>query len=263
MIRKLLILLILFSFILSSCFNGTNVPSLVKKKFEELYPKNKEVQWVNKENDKFAANFKQDEKTYIAYFSKYGIWLETKSSIPEASVPPISVGYVKQFYPKATIVDHFSVKNPDGDFFEIDVKKDTTTFAVVFDKNGKLFTDDNNVLLKNFKKMFTNPTDVKWVRADDGNFDVFFKDQGKACKVSFTIDGKWIETQTIATETEVPAIAFNYVKSNYRSYELKGIIFVKSNDSELFDIVILMKGKEINLYFDLEGNFVKKEGDNK
>lgn len=261
MIRKLLMLLILLSFMLSSCFNSTNVPSLVEKKFKELYPHNKDVQWVEKENSKFVATFKQDEKPLIAYFSKYGIWLETKSVIPETAVPAISVGYVKQFYPKATVIGNYTLKNPDGDFFEIDVKKDTTIFAVIFNKDGKLFTDDNNVLLKNFKKMYSNPTDVKWVRADDGNFDVFFKDQGKSCKVSFTIDGTWIETQTIATETEVPAIAFSYIKKNFRAYELKGIIFVKNSDSDLFNIVILMKGKEINLYFDLEGNFIRKEGD--
>jgi len=263
MFRKLLIFVILVSFMLSSCFNGNNIPSLVKKKFEELYPKNKEVQWVVKGNDKFVATFKLDEKNMIASFSKYGIWLETKSSIPETAVPAISIGYVKQFYPKASIIENYNVKNPDGDFFEIDVKKDTSVIAVIFDKEGKLFSDDNNVLLKKFKKMYPNPTDVKWVRAGDGNFDVFFKDQGKACKVSFTIDGTWIESQTIATETEVPEIAFNYIKKNFRSYELKGIIFVKKIDSDLFDIVILLKGKEINLYFDLEGNFVKKEGDTK
>jgi len=248
---------------LSSCFNGTNVPSLVKKKFEELYPNNKQVQWVGKENTKYVATFKQDEKTMIASFSKYGIWLETKSAIPETIVPAISVGYVKQFYPKAHIAENYTVKNPDGTFFEIDVKKDTSTLVVIFDKDGKLFSDENNALLRNFKKMYPNPSDVKWVRADDGKFDVFFKDQGKVCKVSFAIDGHWIETQTLASETEVPEIAFTYIKKNFKSYELKGIIFVKSTDSDLFDIVILVKDKEINLYFDLEGNFVKKDETNK
>lgn len=252
-------LAVLLIFILTSCFNGTNVPSLVKKKFKELYPHMKEVQWVENKNSNFLATFKQDEKNKIASFSKYGIWLETKYAIPETTVPEISVGYVKQFYPKAIITENYSVKNPDGDFFEIDVKKDTSTFAVIFDKDGKLFRDDNNILLRNFKKMYPNPSDVKWVRAVDGKFDVFFKDQGKVCKVSFTIDGKWIETQTLASETEVPEIAFTYIKKNFKGYDLKGIIFVKSTDSDLFDIVILVKGKEMNLYFDLEGNFVKKD----
>jgi hypothetical protein len=261
MIRKIIPLFIIITFIISSCFNGTNVPSLVKKKFEELYPNNKEVQWVTKDSEKYTATFKQDDKSYIANFSKYGIWLETKSVVAESAIPPISVAYVKQFYPKATIAENYKLKNPDGDFFEIDVKKDTLTFAIIFDKEGKLFSDDNNVLLKNFKKMYTNPADVKWVRAEDGNFDVFFKDNGKACKVSFTIDGTWIETQTIAAETEVPAIAFEYIKRSYRPYELKGIIFEKTSNADLFNIVIINKGKEINLYFDLEGNFIRKEGD--
>jgi hypothetical protein len=261
--KKLFILFVLLSFILSSCFNGTNVPSLVKKKFDELYPHTKEVQWVEKENTQFIATFKQDKKNIIASFSKYGIWLESKTTIVEADVPAISVGYVKQFYPKATITVNYSLKNPDGDFFEIDVKKDTSTFAVIFDKDGKLFSDENNLLLKNFKKMYPNPSEVKWVRADDGNFDVFFKDQGKVCKVSFTIDGKWIETQTIASETEVPEIAFTYIKKNFKASEIKGIIFVKSSGADMFNIVILAKGKEINLYFDLEGNFLNREGDTK
>jgi hypothetical protein len=259
MIRKIITLAILFSFILSSCFNGTNVPSLVKKKFKEMYPNIKEVQWVENKNFNFVANFKQEDKNMIASFSKYGIWLESKNNIPETAVPAISISYITQFYPEANITDKFSVKNPDGDFFEVDVKKDTTTFAVIFDKDGKLFRDDNNVLLKNFKKMYPNPSDVKWVRADDGKFDVFFKDQGKVCKVSYAINGNWIESQTLATETEVPAVAFTYIKKAFKAYELKGIIFVKTTDSELFNIVIQVKDKEYNLYFDLEGNFIKKD----
>jgi hypothetical protein len=257
--RKIFTSAILITIILSSCFNGTNAPSLVKKKFNELYPKVKDVQWVETKNSSFTASFNQDGKDKLASFSKYGIWLDTRFIIKETEIPGISVNYVKQFYPSDSIKNLYSVKNSDGEFYEIEVKKDTSTFAVTFDKDGKLFRDDNNVLLKNFKKMYSNPSDVKWVRADDGKFDVFFKDNGKVCKVSYSINGDWIESQTIASETEVPAIAFTYIKKNFKAYELKGIIFVKTTDSDLFNIVIQVKDKEINLYFDLEGNFIKRD----
>ena len=259
MIRKLFAVSILFAFILSSCLNDASVPSLVKKRFKELYPDTKEVKWLEKENSKFVATFKLDGKDMIASFSKYGIWQETKNMILATDIPPISAGYVKQFYPKAIIAQNYAVKNADGDFFELDVKKDSSSFSVLFDKDGKLFKDDNNVLLKNFKKMYPNPSDVEWKRAKDGKFDVFFKDQGKACKVSFAMDGKWIETETLASETEVPEIAFAYIKKNFKAYEIKGIIFVKTTDTELFNFVVQLKEKDFNLYFDLEGNFIKKE----
>jgi hypothetical protein len=256
--RNFILLAIVSLITFSSCFNGTNAPSLVKKKFNELYPKTNNVEWVENSNSSFTATFSQDNKTIMASFSKYGIWLDTKYAIPESDVPAISVAYIKQFYPADSIKEMYAVKNPDGDFFEINVQKDTLLFSVMFDKEGKLFRDDNNVLLRNFKKMFSNPSDVKWVRAGDDRFDVFFKDNGKACKVSFTINGDWIETQTLASETEVPEGAFTYLKKNYKAFELKGIIFVKSNDSEFFNIVILHKEQELNLYFDIEGNFIKK-----
>ena len=129
--------------------------------------------------------------------------IEVKSN-PSLSTAPL------EFSPNGDgMMDKLAFGNPKITFAYLSVK--------IFDKEGKLFSDDYNLLLKNFKKMFSNPTDVVWEKASDGNFDVLFKDQGKACKVSFRIDGTWIETQTMANETEVPEIALTYVKKNFRN----------------------------------------------
>jgi hypothetical protein len=232
---------------------------MVKKKFSEMYPKVKEIAWGKDASGYYTASFTFEEKNWVASYSQYGNWIESKYPITEAEAPAIATAYVVQFYPGAKVKGHFAITIPEGSYIQLMVEKDTALFPVLFEKDGKLFKDDHNAILKKFKEMYPYPKDVKWEQTENGNFDVFLQDKGKACRVSFTLDGNWVETQTIAAESEVPEKAFEYISKNFKGFDVRGIIFVKNTESNFFEVVVGKDTREVNLFFDIEGNFIKKE----
>jgi len=138
--------------------------------------------------------------------------------------------------------------------------QDKAVAGDVEEKKEKNFAEKDvpAVVVAAFKAKFPNCKAEKWQKEDDG-YEVEF-DKGKdECEALFKTDGTWVETETELTEKQVPAKAIAYIKTNFKGYKMKEFEYEETTASKLYEIEIKKDKEEWDLYFDSQGNFVKKE----
>lgn len=136
--KKLLVIIVAITFI--NC-SAQNVPAVVKTSFEKSFPKTTVKKW-DKEDGNYEANFTEDGKTMSAVFGADGKWMETETDIDVKNLPTSIVSYIKEHYKGATIKEAASLKTPDGDRYEAEVKGSKKD--LLFDSNGKFLKEEED-----------------------------------------------------------------------------------------------------------------------
>ena len=104
-----------------------------------------------------------------------------------------------------------------------------------------------------FQRHYPN-TKANWDK-EDANYEVNFKKDGKGMSVLIQ-DGTIVETETMISLNELPALAFDYMNQHYKGIKLKDAArIVKANGEVNYEAEIVHK----DIVFDGNGKFLKEE----
>jgi hypothetical protein len=112
---------------------------------------------------------------------------------------------------------------------------------------------------KAFAKDYPNVKDVNW-DAEGKDFEAEFKLNGVDCSANYDKTGHLMEVETTIKSAELPNAVLDYISKNYGAYKL--IATAKITDDKnvaSYEAEVGLNGKSIDLVFDSNGKFVKKE----
>ena len=104
-----------------------------------------------------------------------------------------------------------------------------------------------------FEKKFPAATDIKY-ELEKKNYEVSFKDKEAEMSASFSSTGKWLETETKITESDLPKKVMKSVAKNFKGYMMSGLATVETpsvklcyemdvkNDKQGYEVLISHKG---------------------
>lgn len=118
-----------------------DVPAIVKAEFDKSFPHTNVKKW-DKEDDNYEANFSKDGKAMSAVYDANGKWLETETDIAATALPAAIVTYIKEHYKGAAIKEAASLKTPNGERYEAEVKG--VKRDLLFDGNGKFLKEEED-----------------------------------------------------------------------------------------------------------------------
>jgi hypothetical protein len=107
-----------------------------------------------------------------------------------------------------------------------------------------------------FDKIFPGQT-AKWEK-EDGNFEAGFKKEGKSMSATFQPDGTFKESEVGIKESELPAGALDYIKTNYNGKKVKESAKITSA-SKTVTYEAEIEGRDV--IFDSSGKFLKEVKD--
>ena len=116
-----------------------------------------------------------------------------------------------------------------------DLKKEAKNERVTLKKLQGV--DVSKITLKNFLASWGDLPDVKWRRIDYFDEATFTKN-GKGLKAFYDIDGNLVGTTTKKDFANLPAIAQDKIKANYKNYTIGPIIFFNDNEANDTDMVL-------------------------
>lgn len=95
----------------------------------------------------------------------------------------------------------------------------------------------SKITLKNFLASWGNLPDVKWKRLDYFDEATFTKD-GKDLKAYYDVDGNLVGTTTKKDFSNLPAIAQDKIKTDYKNYTIGPVIFFNDNEANDTDMAL-------------------------
>jgi hypothetical protein len=131
----------------------------------------------------------------------------------------------------------------------------TSTFSTGFAQ--KIKDADVPQIVKNaFTKSYPGQS-AKWEK-EKGNYEAGFKKDGKSMSATFQPDGKFLESETVIKESELPPAALTYIKANYKDKKIKESSKITSaNGVHTYEAEIDDK----DVIFDNNGKFLKEVKD--
>jgi hypothetical protein len=116
--------------------------------------------------------------------------------------------------------------------------------------------DVPKVVTEAFAKEYPN-TKVDWDIEDDG-YEAEFKLNGKDASADYDKNGNKLATEVEVSESELPSSALTYLKSNYPKSKIKETAkIIDSKNVVTYETEIKIDGKNSDLLFDANGNFLK------
>lgn len=107
-----------------------------------------------------------------------------------------------------------------------------------------------------FAKEYPN-TKVAWDIEDDG-YEAEFKLNGKDASADYDKNGNKLATEIEVSESELPTSALSYLKTNYPKNKIKETAkIIDSKNVVTYEAEIKIDGKNSDLLFDANGNFLK------
>jgi hypothetical protein len=253
--KKVIVLLALFAFVITAC-NKDGIPKEVKAKFSEMFP-DIEAVWEKQDDGNFLATFTFEEIEWTALFGADGSWMKSSKNLDEASFPAKGVEYLKMFYPDLTPV-YVMYQDEEGDHYLAEMTKEETAMEVLFDVDGNLVMDENNVIIASFNEKYAGAVNPMWEKKEDGNFKVDFTLEDLAWTALFGPDANWMKTYRILKTEEYPEAINEYFKK-MKLVEITEVKKMIDTDGEKIKVKTMLKEKETCFIFDKDGAFLEKE----
>ena len=112
------------------------------------------------------------------------------------------------------------------------------------------------VVTEAFAKEYPN-TKVDWDIEEDG-FEAEFKLNAKEASADYDKNGNKLATEIEITESELPASALTYLKTNYPKSKIKETAKITDSTNVVtYEAEIKIDGKNSDLLFDANGRFLK------
>ena len=98
-------------------------------------------------------------------------------------------------------------------------------------------TQVNEVSILAFKTDFSNASDVNWTRGDFMD-EAAFTINGKEMMAYYDADSKLIGTLSVKTTNDLPLKAQETIKSKYKDFSVKKVIYFDDNEGNNTDMII-------------------------
>ncbi|MBL0232041.1 MAG: PepSY-like domain-containing protein [Chitinophagaceae bacterium] len=109
-----------------------------------------------------------------------------------------------------------------------------------------------------FSAKYPNATDVKWGKENKHEYEAEFKMNNNAVSANFKENGSWVETESVITQTELPAAVKDAVMKKY-----PGATIVLSEKTEMpgnkihYEVSFNVNQKKRSLEFNADGSPAK------
>ena len=118
-------------------------------------------------------------------------------------------------------------------------------------------TDVPASVISTFNNQYPDATEVEWEQDNDG-FEVEFEVNEIEREITYDRMGNIVESSIEVSENELPANTIAYLNQNYPGYRVDDADEETNGDGiAVFEVEIEHENKEIELLFDIEGNFIE------
>lgn len=109
--------------------------------------------------------------------------------------------------------------------------------------------------VKDFQKRYSDIKNVKWEMADSTVYFANFKTEDNDCIMKFTRTST--EMMYVVPMEYIPSAISDYIKAEYPEYKIKEAYITDIKNQKSYLIPVEKEGENLNLQFDLKGNFNK------
>lgn len=230
---KNLVLILISCALVISCSTNTKDSNeqVLKKSLEEDFkasnPDAKNISW-EVEGDYKEVEYTENGIEKSILYDAEGKIIESEIEIEAEQLGETILTYIEENYPEAEIEEAEKVKNADGIFYEVEIEtEDDQEIELLFSKDGSYIKEEIE-------------TD------DEGEED--------------DVEGE--ENEVEIDPSELPAAIVEYIDQNYPDYSITEAEKETSEDGTFFEVELTSPdGEEIDLVFDLDGNFLEIEED--
>lgn len=122
----------------SQKINESQVPALVKTKFQSLHPDVKTVSWIKHKKGDYEAEFKQNNKEFGVTIDSIGNLKETEMDMKVSELSKEIHEYVVKNYPDHSITEAAQITYADGKpMYEVEITKGKESADLLFDSSFK------------------------------------------------------------------------------------------------------------------------------
>jgi hypothetical protein len=94
-----------------------------------------------------------------------------------------------------------------------------------------------------FAKKFPAATDAKY-EMEKKDYEITFKDKGVEMSANYSPIGKWLETETAITESDLPEEVSNAVAKDFAGFKISEVAKIETPDKPIIYEMDLKKGNE-------------------
>ena len=113
---------------------------------------------------------------------------------------------------------------------------------------------------KEFAAKYTSAQSVKWDSEETDEWEAEFNLNGKKMSASFDNSGRWIETETVISEKELPEVVVNTLKKDFQGYKKGPIEIYESPEMKGYEMSLKKGEKSWEVIFSDKGVLLKKTG---
>jgi hypothetical protein len=114
------------------------------------------------------------------------------------------------------------------------------------------------VVKKVFTIKYAAAQSVKWDSEEENEWEAEFIMDGKKMSSSFDNSGKWIESETVITEKELPASVVITLNKNFEGYKKRYIEIFENPEIKGYELGLKKGETSIEIILDNTGNIIKK-----
>ena len=111
---------------------------------------------------------------------------------------------------------------------------------------------------KTFDQKFPTAKAVKWDKENEKEWEAEYQMDGNSCSANFSLDGKWLETETEIKKEELPDKVTMAVSKSFDGYKIEAAETIDTPEGRTYEVEV-EKGKEIyEVILNKEGDILKK-----
>lgn len=114
------------------------------------------------------------------------------------------------------------------------------------------------LVMKGFETRYPGVRPGFWLK-EENHYQAQFELKGKRMSAEFNKAGRWINSETLIPEDDLPNRTYNHIKNRYKGYNIGAIILEESPAGRFYEVDIFTEEDDQTLIFDFKGNFVRKE----
>jgi hypothetical protein len=146
----MILVMVLITMTFTAYGQKTDVPSNVKKAFEQKVSNAKDVEWEYDSEDKlWEVEYEIGKAEFTSAFDENGKWVETEKEIKFSELPEAVKAALKADYSDYEVEEVEFVETPEGKFYEVEVELEKDDEEVEFEL---LFSPDGKVVKKEQEK---------------------------------------------------------------------------------------------------------------
>lgn len=111
---------------------------------------------------------------------------------------------------------------------------------------------------KEFTKKYASAQSVKWDSEEKNEWEAEFTLDSKKMSASFDNSGKWIESETVISEKDLPVKVSETLNKDFQGYKKSHIELFDSMQKKGFELGLKKGELSVEVIIDINGKIIKK-----